>query len=204
MPVGLEHYRARLHARFPAERASIDAYLHIMAAINDSLLCLRPSAAELAGLPRTLWPLLRSGRSSLQALFGRLELSPMLRAILGGISGDYALPAARASVTMHAAVTMHSIEGAWYPEDGSRVISEELADIVHKNGGDVLVQTPVTGITVSRGRATGVRTRSPQRRGAPAEIRAPIVVSNADLKRTFAELLPTGTVPPGSAGEWRH
>jgi all-trans-retinol 13,14-reductase len=197
IPAGLERYRERLHARFPAERAGVDAYLRTMATLSDSLLGLRlrPSAAELVRLPRTVWPLLRRGRSSLQALFDRLELSPMLRAVVAGTSGDYGLPPSRASVTMHAAVTMHYMDGAWYPEGGGQVISEALADIVRKNGGDVLLQTPVSGITVSRGRATGVRTRSPQRRGAPAEVRAPIVVSNADLKRTFAELLPEGTLP---------
>jgi phytoene dehydrogenase-like protein len=200
VPAGRDHYRCNLLERFPAERAGIDRYLDVISRVAFALdaLELRPSVADLPHLPRHLAPLTRHGRHPLAHLFDRLDLSPTLRAVLAGASGDYALPPSRASLAVHAAVSMHYMDGAWYPQGGSQVISEALAQVVRDHGGEILLQTPATGIEVSRGRVTGVRVRPPsprRRQGAPSAIRAPVVISNTDLKRTYLGLVPPHALP---------
>ncbi len=75
-----------------------------------------------------------------------------------------------------------------YPAGGCSAVSEALADGIRKNGGDILTKSEVTGIIVENGRAQGVRSKN-------AAHRAPIVVSNADGRRTLLDLLPEGTLP---------
>ncbi|MFN7145919.1 MAG: phytoene desaturase family protein, partial [Myxococcota bacterium] len=77
---------------------------------------------------------------------------------------------------------------------GGQVIADGLAAVVEDAGGTIHLRHAVTGILVENGRATGLRWRGP--RGEEGVLRAPVVVSNADLKRTVLELLPEDAVAP--------
>jgi phytoene dehydrogenase-like protein len=75
-----------------------------------------------------------------------------------------------------------------YPVGGCGVISKALADGIAEHGGFIRTSSEVKEIIVENGRAVGVRTEN-------AEYRAPIVVSNADGRRTLIDLLPQGILP---------
>lgn len=75
-----------------------------------------------------------------------------------------------------------------YPVGGCGVISKALADGITENGGLIRTGCEVKEIIVENGRAAGVRTEN-------AEYRAPLVVSNADGRRTLIDLLPQGILP---------
>ena len=75
-----------------------------------------------------------------------------------------------------------------YPAGGCSVISDALAEGIKENGGDILTMSGVTEIIIENGNAVGIRCKE-------AEYRAPIIVSNADGKKTLLELLPNGTLP---------
>jgi phytoene dehydrogenase-like protein len=73
--------------------------------------------------------------------------------------------------------------GGYYPEGGSGRLAAVLADVVRRRGGSVRLRSPVRRILVERGRAAGIELASGERLEAAA------VVSNADYKRSFLELV---------------
>lgn len=75
-----------------------------------------------------------------------------------------------------------------YAVGGTGAVSQALASAFTQAGGVLRTQSPVRRILVTRGRANGVEL------GDGTVVRAPIVVSNADPKRTFLELLEPGVL----------
>jgi all-trans-retinol 13,14-reductase len=68
---------------------------------------------------------------------------------------------------------------------GGQVVPARLVQVIEALGGEVRTCTPVEEICVVDGAVTGVRT-------ADGVIQAPVVVSNADYKRTVLELVGPG------------
>ena len=184
VPAGWDRYRARLLATFPDEARTLGQVVDIMREVADAgrLLGREGDAppALLAKAPRFLeW-----GLRPVTELFNAVGLSARARAVLLGEQGDYAVPPSRTSVALHAGLTDHYMRGAFYPEGGSQVIAGRLIEVIRAHGGEVRTHEPVARIRLERGRVAGVtlaRTTAP--------IDAPVVVSNADLKRTIGELV---------------
>lgn len=200
VPAGLSNYREALVAAFPAERSAIDEYVGLLRDVRTVM----SKAARVRG-PRQAaaivgpgYRVLRLMSATLGQVFDRVGASPRLRAVLAGINGTYGVPPSQASFLAHAGVFLHYAGGAWYPAGGGQPIADALSRVITNNGGQVLLRTQVEQIMVEDGAAIGVKVRRPaseRRRGLPDTITAPIVVSDADLKRTFAELLPEDAVP---------
>jgi all-trans-retinol 13,14-reductase len=186
IPKGVDAFRERLLARFPTERTAVDGYLG-----GD-----RGHRPRHPGRPTRPPP--HPWRQHARAPLRRAAMSPRLRTILAGQHGTYAVAPARVSLVLHAALVMHYLKGAYYPEGGGQAIAHHLAATAERLGAQILLRADVTAIEVEGGRVRGVRihTPSPMRaQGVPEVIHAPVVVSNADLKRTILELLPDDAVP---------
>jgi phytoene dehydrogenase-like protein len=85
------------------------------------------------------------------------------------------------------------VDGAWYPEGGGQAISDALVGVIEAAGGKVLLLSRAERIVVENGRAAGVVFIN--KHLGTVTVRAPVVVSNADLKKTFQRLLPEHAVP---------
>ena len=73
---------------------------------------------------------------------------------------------------------------AWgFAKGGNGTVSEAIAGAARASGADIRVDAPVARVLVAGGRAVGVALESGE------EIRARIVVSGADSRRTFLELV---------------
>jgi len=79
--------------------------------------------------------------------------------------------------------------GGYYPAGGSGRLADALVGAIEARGGKVLLKTKVTKIAVESGRATGIVL------GDGTRIHAEAVVSNADIKRTFLELVEPQYLP---------
>lgn len=193
IPKGVDRFRERLYEAFPTERDGIDRYLETVVAIERGLV----GGGDFTAV-------MRHADGTLGALFDELRLSPRLRNVLASENGTYALPPSRVSLVLHAVLVMHYLkDGAYYPEGGGQVIADRLVEAVERNGGEVILRTPVERIVVEGGQVRGVRLRPPspmRRKGVPDEIRAPVVISNADLKRTVLELVGEEHFPADYAG----
>ena len=118
--------------------------------------------------------------------------SPQLRALLASLWGDYGLPPSRSAFAIHALITHHYFQGAWFPVGGSGHIARSFERGIEAQGGSIRVAQEVLDIVVENGCAVGVRVmdrRGPQ----PVErhYRAPLIISNVGARPTFEKLLPT-------------
>jgi phytoene dehydrogenase-like protein len=200
VPAGLGNYRDALATSFPTELEAIDAYVGLLRDVRTVM-----SKASRVRNPKQAVDILGPGyrtlrvmSATLRDIFDRIGASPRLRTVLAGIGGTYAVAPSKVSFLAHAGVFLHYAGGAWYPRGGGQPIADALSRVITDNGGQVLLRTQVDEILLEGGAAAGVRVRRPaadRRRGLSDTITAPIVVSNADLKRTFTELLPAEAVP---------
>jgi prolycopene isomerase len=77
-----------------------------------------------------------------------------------------------------------------YPARGGiQAIPDLLAQSILKKGGEIRYGTLVERILVERGRASGVVLQEGE------TVRAPFVINNGDLRRTFTEMLPPSQIP---------
>ncbi|MHA1407985.1 MAG: phytoene desaturase family protein [Candidatus Heimdallarchaeaceae archaeon] len=74
-------------------------------------------------------------------------------------------------------------KGNFYPKGGMLGYAQNLADNFEKKGGEILYNTKVEQIIVENKKAVGVKLSTGK------EIRAKLIISNADLKQTYLKLL---------------
>ena len=140
----------------------------------------------------------------------RLGCSPRLRTVLSYLWGTYAMPPARATLGMHATVTLEYLRGAWYPEGGARSISDSLVEVIERNGGELLLDTDVSAILVEAGAVRGVQLQPGPGGTEPRtrELFAQTVVSAVDIKERFWSCwIPSTSRPVGgdacAGSRWR-
>jgi len=189
-PSGLQRFRARMNDYFPSEAQAIDRYLAaVHAAVKSSQLYFAEKAvpapiARLAGgLMRSRF--LRYARQTTAQVLQQITDNQELIAVLTGQWGDYGLPPSQSSFAMHAIIAHHYFEGAGYPVGGASEIAANIAPIIERAGGRIMVSAEVSEILLDGSRrAIGVRMADGQ------EIRARTVISDAGAWNTFGRLLP--------------
>jgi phytoene dehydrogenase-like protein len=187
IPFGWDRYRSRLYETFPDERESLRAVLDVMqetARTGERLSRDEIGFADLAGEAPGF---LQAGLRPVTELFAEHRLSQQAAAVLLGEQGCYAVRPSDTPVVMAAGLTDHFLRGAYYPVGGGQVIAGRLIEAIRAYGGEVRTRCPVQRIRIERGRVVGVVAGRKNQR--PQAIDAPVVVSNADVKRTFFELV---------------
>ena len=194
VPKGFEAFRKRLVEHFPREATGIARYVDALQAVRSFQ---GIGGGGLLKVVRTMWQartVLRYSNSTVASFLDSCTRDHRLRAVLTAHSGDYAEPPSRASLMMHATVTAGYLAGAYYPAGGGQTLSNRLAESIERQGGKILLRAPVTKILVEQGRVAGVEFDSHHLGRSTA--RAPVVISNADLKRTFLDLIGAEFVKP--------
>ena len=192
VPKGWDRYRERLVATFPDDETGLHRYLDVLQGVLSELPKIRlpVSPQELPRLMQEAPTFFRWGMRPLSELFDDCGLGQKVRAVLAGENGAYAVPPSRAAVILQAGLMDHYLKGAYYPRGGGQVLPAHLLDVVRSHGGEVRTRARVERILVEDGRAVGVRLAGGD------EVRAPVVVSNADLKRTYLELVGEEHISP--------
>jgi phytoene dehydrogenase-like protein len=97
---------------------------------------------------------------------------------------------------------MGEIDGAFrawgIPKGGTGGVAEAIASAARAAGAEIRTEAPVAHVSTVDGRATGVVLESGE------EIEADHVLSSADARRTFLDLLPTGSLTPDFEAEVRR
>jgi all-trans-retinol 13,14-reductase len=185
MPAGWPEYRRRLKEALPTDAAGIDAFADVCEGLGEesrrALLSDRDlSVAELvARAPLTV----RWGRRTLSELFDDCGLSATARTVLAAQSPNYGMGPDQATVSMHATVTDHYVRGAYYPQGGGQMLAAGLVEVVEAHGGRLLTRARAERVLVENGRVTGVGLTDGR------HFAAPVVVSNADYRRTVLDLV---------------
>ncbi|MGW4696491.1 phytoene desaturase family protein [Kitasatospora cineracea] len=196
-PVGFDAHRAELTARFPAERAGIDALFALVGRCRAVLPALAvgrlsgPVARGLARLLRTAAVPPEAMRPARDVVEGLIADERLRQAVLTRSALLLADSTAKLPFFLLAVMFEHFRTGAWYPVGGSAAIARAMLDPIRAAGGEVFVRAPVARIELTGTRATGVRLADGTR------VRAPVVVSAAGAHHTYRTLLP-GARPPGA------
>lgn len=185
VPKGWDNYRDRLVATFPDDETAIYRYIEILRGVSEESGRVRLPVAP-ADFPRLVQEapnFLRWGMRPLAELFDECHLGRKVRGVLAGESGDCASPPSIMPVMLQAGLMAGYLAGAYYPRGGGQVIPATLVEVIEANGGQLLTRESVDRILVEDGKAAGVRLTTGE------ELRAPVVISNADLKRTMLDMV---------------
>ena len=186
VPRGWDNYLANVIDAFPGEERAVRRYLGIMRRLGEAM-DRSATPASLGGMAAfaargrlaSAWALVPLNR-----LLQACGLSERARAALSVECGSYVCPPSRTPVVLHAAFLHNYIkDGAYYPKGGGQVFAAHMTDLIRTHGGDVRTRARVERIVVQGGRVSGVRLSGGE------ELFAPVVVSNADIKRTYLEMV---------------
>jgi all-trans-retinol 13,14-reductase len=192
IPRNIEVYRARLKEHFPSESAGIDRYVDLLVQVWGLMQFKKAPLKSLGVIPKSLLAL-KYKDATLAQFLDTCTRDPRLRAVIAGQHGLYLQPPSRVSLMLHAGVATHLFKGAFYPAGGGQSLSDRLAAKIESKGGTILLQARARRILVENGRVRGVEVDS--KRHGQTVVEAPIVISNADPKQTFLQLLDDADTP---------
>ncbi|HET9907548.1 MAG TPA: NAD(P)/FAD-dependent oxidoreductase [Anaerolineales bacterium] len=188
-PKGKENLVERLKSHFPQEAKGIDSYfadvINMMESISRIGRLSNPFQALLSVPTVIKW-----ARASGVDLINAHINDPILRGVLAGQSGDHGLPPSQVSAFMHAAITHHYLDGGYYPLGGAFTLPRAFVRALKRAGGEIRLKSRVKRIMLEGRKVIGVELESGE------EIRAGVVISNADPEVTFGQLIGKDKLSP--------
>lgn len=183
VPADFERYRAQLDQRFPTQRENLDRFFtEVRTSYLRGLACyFRGRGEGILGEYRYL--------TLRQALDRHID-DDRLKLVLTADCAHWGSPPERTSFAFDSMLRLSYFLGNYYPEGGSQCFVDELALRFEERGGDILTSSRVDEIVVEGRAARGVRIetlRGPLR--GRHEVRADVVISNADLRQTLDRML---------------
>ncbi|MFI5805084.1 phytoene desaturase family protein [Streptomyces sp. NPDC051561] len=182
VPAGWDAYLGRLSAALPAEAAQLARCVRVLRTIAADLRSGMTTPPGSGRAPLSTAFMTWGGRT-LGELFGHCGLSPTARTLIAAQSGNYGTPPSTTLNSTHATMLDHYLRGAYAPVGSGQTMVATLVEVIETYGGRVRTRCPVERILVTEDRrATGVRLAD------GTQVHAPLVVSNADYRRTVLEL----------------
>lgn len=196
-------YVAELGRLFPTERAGFEALFAAIRAIHDGMYSPLVGAGGIPGLGMTVEGMQAFPQQHPLAvqwldkpfdeLVARHIADPKARRLVAALTSYISDGTEALSCAAMVPLFNYYFHGGYHPVGGSGKLAEVLAAALRERGGQLWLNSAVAGITVENGRAVGLKLASGK------QISARAVVSNADLKRTFLELIDPKELP----GEFR-
>jgi len=197
VPAGADPYMALLKDKFPHEREGIDRFFKALDKIEIATRCaMHFSSREYAlGIFRTamnvraLATFARYWKSTLTEMLDEYVRDPGLIAMITQLTGLLSdAPDKISGLVFAAALNQYHKGGYYYFEGdgeggGSRAVIKALESVIRENGGEILLNTPVTRILVEDGEARAVETED----GRQYSCR--YVISNANAPDTIHRLV---------------
>jgi all-trans-retinol 13,14-reductase len=184
VPVGWDAYRKRLLETFPDEAGPLGTVVDVMRSVSDEGGRVQRGDVPIEQLGELAPSFAAWGLRPVTELFAEHGISERAAAVILGEQGCYAVQPSKTAVAMHAGLVSHFLGGAYYPQGGGQVIAARLVEAIRSYGGQVRTRAAVGRVRIENGKAVGVVLEK-----TGQEIDAPVVVSNADLKRTVQRLV---------------
>ncbi len=184
-PAGEDAVIEYLGSEFPAEAENIGEFIKLCGKVTVESQSPPPRVAlKDLGDAMEAFPLLFKYRNSTfdEVLDGYIT-DPKLRSILGAHWPYMGVPPSELGFLPATASWMALMDGQVSIKGGFQQLADAQARVVTRHGGTMLFDSPVARIDIENGRAVGVTL------AAGEQFRAPVVISNADGKFTFEELV---------------
>jgi phytoene dehydrogenase-like protein len=178
--------------KFPQNKKDIQTYFREIRMIWDEI-CnahYKPSFWQRLVYPFRFPKLVKYNNYTMAQLLDKFFTNPQLKELLGKEAATLALSKDEVSALLYIGYIMgYAAGGIWYPKGGFQKISDALAESFSGYGGHLKLNTKVTKILVESKKAFGVELENGQ------QITAEYIVSNADSKKTYLELIEPAKVP---------
>ncbi len=198
-PRDWREYARYLGERFPEDATGLGALFSDLRAIYDGLYSTGEKRGGIPGLPDNVDDLITLPRRHPLAmqwmdrpfaeLVAKHVASPGARRALGALTGYISDGRETLTCAQMVPIFGYYFHGGYYPVGGSGRLAEALVSAIAARGGAVHMKSRVAAILVEEGRAAGLQLADGTR------VKARAVVSNADVKRTFLELVAPGRLP---------
>jgi all-trans-retinol 13,14-reductase len=203
VPPDWRDYVRLLGQRYPGSADGIAALFETIHAIFNDMYATGRDRTGIPGMPATAEDMLAFPTNHPHAFRWMNEPFDKLVAayisdkavvqFLNALSGYLGDGSERLTCAQMVPIFGYYFKGGHYPLGGSGRFGDVLVEAIENRGGEVRLKTPVRRILVRDNRAVGVVL------GDGRTIHATAVVSNADIKRTFLELVD----PDGLPSEFR-
>jgi len=186
--------REAFRTAFPSEKKVVDKVFSDIGHLKKSLSSLEPSGRSLRGMISFLTAIPKlislSGRSYYDYLKA-FTSNERLITVLSSLWGYAGLPSKRLPALLLLMMYGECCgKEILFPKEGYQALSDILAKKVIDLGGEIRYKTAVSKILIEDNKAVGVETTTGDQFYAEA------VISNADTKKTFLELVGRQHLPP--------
>lgn len=199
VPRDWRDYVKLLGEKFPGSAGGIEALFETIHAIFEDMYATGRGRTGMPGAPATIDEWLafpkqhphafRWMNEPFDGLVATYVSDPEVIRVLNALSGYLGDGGERLTCGQMVPIFGYYFKGGHYPRGGSGRFADVLVEAIEQRGGEVHLKSPVRRILLEEGRAGGVVL------GDGRTIRATAVVSNADIKRTFLELVDPGGLP---------
>jgi len=191
-PMGPEAFVAHYAQHFPEEADAIHRFVTVTMRVVYESQQLSPqiSFAELDQAVAQFPTLFKYHSATLAEALDEFFTDPRLKAMVSATWPYYGLPPSRISYyTWAGMLTAFLEDGSFFSQGSFQQLANAYVAAIEENGGELVFGTRVRRINVQDGRVTGITL------GDGQQIRSSAVVSNADARLTFEELIGPENVP---------
>jgi phytoene desaturase len=201
LPPGAEPYIEAHAERFPAEKEGIRKWVELCMQVTreSQELTARLSLKELQEAARNFPTLFQYRTATSAAAVEDCVTDPRLRTLLTASWPYMGTPPSKLPFILLAAMLASMLDkGSVYCKGSFQTLADALAASLENSGGELLLNTRVSRISIDDGRVAGVELEDGQ------QIRAPMVVSNADATQTYDELVGSEHLPENFLRRFRR
>lgn len=199
VPSDWRDYVAELGRLFPAESRGFEALFADIHAIYDGMFSSLVGVGGIPGLGMNVDAMLAFSKAYPLAVqwmekpFDQLVAGhisdPKARKLIAALTGYVSDGSETLSCAQMVPLFGYYFHGGYHPLGGSGRFAGVLADAIRKRGGELRLNSAIRQIDIRNGRAAGVTFADGK------QVSARAVVSNADLRRTFLELIDAKELP---------
>ena len=201
VPSDWHDYVAELGRLFPAEGRGFETLFAAIRAIYDGMFSPLVGVGGIPGLGMSVDAMLAFSKAHPLAVqwmekpFDQLVdghiRDPKARKLIAALTGYVSDGSETLSCAQMVPLFGYYFHSCYHPLGGSGKFAGVLADAIRKRGGELRLNSAIRRIDVRDGRATGLTFADGK------QVSARAVVSNADLRRTFLELIDPKELPAG-------
>jgi phytoene dehydrogenase-like protein len=200
LPLGREPF-VEAHCRlFPAEAAAFGRFFEVLSRVfrEAAELPMKLGLADLGDAAARFPTLFRYRGATAGEVVDEHLSDPRLKALVTACWSYMGLPPSRLSFLHFCQLLNVIIDGSYYCRGSFQRLVDAFVAALERDGGDLVLGTGVTRIVVADGRARGVVLADGR------EIGADVVISNADPRQTFEQLVGAEHVPARFLGRLRR